>query len=65
METKKTAKINWLSADEVAARLGVPLKTLYRWLMEGRIEHRKYPKLIRISETAVEKFEHQHTVKHV
>lgn len=48
--------VRWLSTQETSARLGVTLRTLYRFVDEGQIAAYKFGRVIRIKEDDVEAF---------
>ena len=48
--------INWLSTKEAAERLGITLRSLYRFIDEGDLVAYKFGRVIRIQEPDVEKF---------
>jgi len=49
-------QIRWMSTRETAERLGVTLRTLYRFIDEGQIAAYKLGRVIRLKETDVEAF---------
>jgi excisionase family DNA binding protein len=49
-------QVQWLSTQESAERLGVTLRTLYRFVDEGQIPAYKMGRVIRLKETDVEAF---------
>ncbi len=51
-----TDPIRWMSTKEASARLGVTLRTLYRFLDEGRLAAFKFGRVIRLKEADVEAF---------
>jgi excisionase family DNA binding protein len=48
--------IRWLSTKEAASRLGVTLRTLYRFIDEGQIAAYQFGRVIRIKEADVGSF---------
>ena len=48
--------IQWMSTRETSARLGVTLRTLYRFIDEGQIPAYKLGRVIRLKESDVEQF---------
>jgi len=48
--------IRWLSTRTASERLGVTLRTLYRFIDEGQLAAYKFGRVIRIKETDVEAF---------
>ena len=48
--------IRWMSTRETSARLGVTLRTLYRFIDEGQIPAYKLGRVIRLKESDVEAF---------
>lgn len=48
--------IRWMSTRESSARLGVTLRTLYRFINEGQIPAYKLGRVIRLKESDVEAF---------
>ena len=51
-----TEPIHWLSTKEAAERLGVTLRSLYRFIDEGDLVAYKFGRVIRIQETDVDGF---------
>ena len=51
-----TEPIEWLSTKEASERLGVTLRSLYRFIDEGNLVAYKFGRVIRIQETDVEQF---------
>lgn len=49
-------QVQWLSTQESAERLGVTLRTLYRFVDEGQIAAYKFGRVIRLKESDVEAF---------
>ncbi len=48
--------IRWLSTKEAASRLGVTLRSLYRFIDEGDLVAYKFGRVIRIQEPDVDRF---------
>ncbi len=48
--------ISWMSTREASERLGVTLRTLYRFIDEGQLAAYKFGRVIRIKEADVEQF---------
>ncbi|HVM03498.1 MAG TPA: helix-turn-helix domain-containing protein [Acidimicrobiales bacterium] len=48
--------IRWMSTRETSGRLGVTLRTLYRFIDEGQIPAYKFGRVIRLKEIDVEAF---------
>jgi len=48
--------ISWLSTKEAAERLGVTLRSLYRFIDEGGLAAFKFGRVIRLKETDVDAF---------
>jgi excisionase family DNA binding protein len=48
--------IRWMSTRETSERLGVTLRTLYRFIDEGQIAAYKLGRVIRLKESDVEAF---------
>lgn len=48
--------ITWMSTRETSERLGVTLRTLYRFIDEGQIPAYKLGRVIRLKESDVEAF---------
>lgn len=48
--------IRWMSTRETSQRLGITLRTLYRFIDEGRLPAYKLGRVIRIQESDVERF---------
>ena len=46
----------WLSTKEAAARLGITLRSLYRFIDEGDVVAYKFGRVIRIKEVDVDRF---------
>ncbi|PZS20956.1 MAG: hypothetical protein DLM54_05140 [Acidimicrobiales bacterium] len=51
-----TDPIRWMSTKEASERLGVTLRTLYRFLDEGQLPGFKFGRVIRLKEADVETF---------
>ena len=51
-----TGPINWLSTKEASERLGITLRSLYRFIDEGDLVAYKFGRVIRIQESDVERF---------
>lgn len=49
-------QIRWMSTRETAERLGVTLRTLYRFIDEGQIAAYKLGRVIRLKDNDVEAF---------
>lgn len=49
-------QIRWMSTRETAERLGITLRTLYRFIDEGQIPAYKLGRVIRLKEHDVEAF---------
>jgi excisionase family DNA binding protein len=48
--------ISWLSTKEAAERLGVTLRSLYRFIDEGGLAAYKFGRVIRLKESDVDEF---------
>lgn len=48
--------ITWLSTKDASERLGITLRSLYRFIDEGDLVAYKFGRVIRIQEADVEKF---------
>lgn len=48
--------IHWMSTKEGSARLGVTLRTLYRFIDEGQLPAYKFGRVIRLKEGDVQQF---------
>jgi len=48
--------IRWMSTKEGSARLGVTLRTLYRFIDEGQLPAYKFGRVIRLKEDDVQHF---------
>jgi excisionase family DNA binding protein len=51
-----TEQIRWLSTKEASNRLGVTLRSLYRFIDEGDLVAYKFGRVIRLQETDVDHF---------
>jgi excisionase family DNA binding protein len=51
-----TDQIHWLSTKEASERLGITLRSLYRFIDEGDLVAYKFGRVIRIQEEDVEHF---------
>jgi excisionase family DNA binding protein len=51
-----TEPIHWLSTKEASERLGITLRSLYRFIDEGDLVAYKFGRVIRIQEVDVERF---------
>lgn len=49
-------QIRWMSTRETAERLGITLRTLYRFIDEGQIAAYKLGRVIRLKEADVDAF---------
>ncbi|HUC05560.1 MAG TPA: helix-turn-helix domain-containing protein [Acidimicrobiales bacterium] len=47
---------SWLSTKDAAARLGITLRSLYRFIDEGELTAYKFGRVIRLKEIDVEQF---------
>ena len=56
MANMAAADIRWLSTAEAARRLGVSLRTLYKFIDEGLVPAYKFGRVIRLQETEVDSF---------
>ena len=56
MSDGRGASISWLSTKESAERLGVTLRSLYRFIDEGGLVAYKFGRVIRLQEADVESF---------
>jgi excisionase family DNA binding protein len=56
MGAVRDAPISWLSTKEAAERLGVTLRSLYRFIDEGGLVAYKFGRVIRLQEADVESF---------
>jgi excisionase family DNA binding protein len=48
--------IRWMSTREASERLGITLRTLYRFIDEGQLDAYKFGRVIRLKEADVEGF---------
>ena len=48
--------IRWMSTREASERLGITLRTLYRFIDEGQLSAYKFGRVIRLQEADVERF---------
>ncbi len=48
--------IRWMGTREASERLGVTLRTLYRFIDEGQLAAYKFGRVIRIKESDVDEF---------
>jgi excisionase family DNA binding protein len=51
-----TDPIRWMSTREASERLGITLRTLYRFIDEGQLSAYKFGRVIRLKEADVEGF---------
>jgi excisionase family DNA binding protein len=51
-----TAEPRWLSSNQAAARLGVSLRTLYKFVDEGLLPAYKFGRVFRLREHEVDAF---------
>ena len=51
-----SAPVRWLSTHEASERLGVTLRTLYRFVDEGQVAAYRFGRVIRLKEEDVEAF---------
>jgi excisionase family DNA binding protein len=51
-----TESITWLSTKEASERLGITLRSLYRFIDEGDLVAYKFGRVIRIQESDVDRF---------
>ena len=51
-----TDPIRWMSTREASERLGITLRTLYRFIDEGQLSAYKFGRVIRLKEADVEHF---------
>jgi excisionase family DNA binding protein len=56
MPDARSEAISWLSTKEAAERLGVTLRSLYRFIDEGGLTAYKFGRVIRLKESDVETF---------
>ena len=52
----KSESIKWLSTKEASERLGITLRSLYRFIDEGDLVAYKFGRVIRIQEADVDRF---------
>ena len=48
--------VRWLSTKEASARLGVTLRSLYRFIDEGHLAAYKFGRVIRLKEEDLERY---------
>ncbi len=48
--------IRWMNTKEASERLGVTLRTLYRFINEGQLDAYKFGRVIRLKEADVDRF---------
>jgi len=48
--------VRWLSTKEASSRLGVTLRSLYRFIDEGELTAYRFGRVIRLMESDVERF---------
>jgi len=51
-----SSEIRWLSTNEAASRLGVSLRTLYKFIDEGQLPAYKFGRVIRLQQEEVDTF---------
>jgi excisionase family DNA binding protein len=51
-----TQGVRWLSTKEASARLGVTLRSLYRFIDEGELHAYRFGRVIRLMETDLDTF---------
>jgi len=51
-----TEPIEWLSTKEAAERLGITLRSLYRFIDEGNVVAYKFGRVIRLKQAEVDRF---------
>lgn len=51
-----TDPIRWMSTNEASDRLGITLRTLYRFIDEGQVKAHKFGRVMRLKEADVEEF---------
>lgn len=56
MMLSMTEAIRWMGTREACERLGVTLRTLYRFIDEGQLPAYKMGRVIRVQESDVEEF---------
>jgi excisionase family DNA binding protein len=54
--TKMAEQVRWLSTKDSAARLGVTLRSLYRFIDGGELAAYKFGRVIRLKEEDVDRF---------
>jgi excisionase family DNA binding protein len=54
--TDMSGEIHWLSTADAAKRLGVSLRTLYKFIDEGNLPAYKFGRVIRLQEGEVDSF---------
>ncbi len=57
-----TEPINWMSTREASERLGLTLRSLYRFIDEGDLVAYKFGRVIRIKEADVDRFIEAHRI---
>ena len=50
------SEIQWLSTNDAAGRLGVSLRTLYKFIDEGQLPAYKFGRVIRLQQQEVDAF---------
>jgi excisionase family DNA binding protein len=56
MDEPAQEPIRWMSTRDASARLGVTLRTLYRFIDEGQLPAYQFGRVIRLKESDVEQF---------
>lgn len=56
MTADPEGKITWLSSKEAAYRLGVTLRSLYRFIDEGSLPAYRFGRVIRLQQSEVDQF---------
>jgi excisionase family DNA binding protein len=56
MLSRVSEPIRWMSTKEASERLGVTLRTLYRFVDEGQLAAYKFGRVIRLKESDVDSF---------
>lgn len=51
-----SSEIRWLSTNDAASRLGVSLRTLYKFIDEGHLPAYKFGRVIRLQHDEVDAF---------
>ncbi len=51
-----SSEIRWLSTNDAASRLGVSLRTLYKFIDEGQLPAYKFGRVIRLQQEEVDSF---------